>query len=120
MKINSYKELEAYKKAYEVAKMVYKMTASFPKEELYGLTNQLRRAAVSVPSNIAEGYMKGSKEYTQFLKIALGSAAELETQLSLSRDLGYCNEDNFDGVYILNEEVIRLLKTYIKKIVLRD
>ena len=59
--------------------------------------------------------MKGSKEYTQFLKIALGSAAELETQLSLSRDR-YCNEDNFDGVYTLNEEVIRLLKTYIKRI----
>jgi four helix bundle protein len=116
MKINSYKDLEAYKKAYEVAKMVYRMTATFPKEELYGLTNQLRRAAVSVPSNIAEGYMRGSKEYVQYLKIALGSAAELETQLSLSRDLGFCDDNNFNDLYALNEEVIRLLKTYIKRI----
>ena len=120
MKINSYKDLEAYKKAYEVAKMVYRMTATFPKEELYGLTNQLRRAAVSVPSNIAVGYMRGSKEYVQYLKIALGSAAELETQLSLSRDLGFCDDNVFNDVYALNEEVIRLLKTYIKKIAFRD
>jgi four helix bundle protein len=116
MKINSYKDLEAYKKAYEVAKMVYRMTATFPKEELYALSNQLRRAAVSVPSNIAEGYMRGSKEYVQYLKIALGSAAELETQLSLSRDLGFCDGNNFKDVYALNEEVIRLLKTCIKRI----
>ena len=116
MKVNSYKELEAYRKAYDVAKMVYRITASFPKEELYGITNQLRRASVSVPSNIAEGYVKGSKEYTQFLKIALGSSAELETQLSLSRDLGFCDIDDFNAVYQLNEEVIRLLKTYIKRI----
>mgnify|MGYP000689846098 CR=1 FL=1 len=70
MKIKSYKDLDAYKKAYEVAKLVYNLTKSFPKEELYSLTAQLRRCAISV------GYMRGSKEYTQFLKIALGSAAD--------------------------------------------
>ena len=60
MKIKSYKDLDAYKKAYEVAKLVYNLTKSFPKEELYSLTAQLRRCAISVPSNIAEGYMRGS------------------------------------------------------------
>lgn len=116
MKIADYKELVSYQKAYEVARLVYELTKGFPKEEIYGLTNQLRRSAVSIPSNIAEGYMRGSKEYIQFLKIALGSAAELETQLLLSKDLGFCNNDAFDKVYSLNQEVIKLLKTYIKKL----
>ena len=116
MKVMSYKELIAYQKGYEVARIVYALTKTFPKEEMYGLTNQIRRSAVSIPSNIAEGYMRGSKEYIQFLKIALGSAAELETQLSLSKDLGFCNNNVFDQVYGLNQEVIKLLKTYIKRI----
>lgn len=116
MVIKSYKDLVAYKKAYEVAKLVYNMTKSFPKEELYGITSQLRRSAISIPSNIAEGYMRGSKEYVQFLKIALGSAAELETQLSLSTDLGFCNNSEFSGVYKLNQEVMKLLSTYIIKL----
>ncbi|TSA08439.1 MAG: four helix bundle protein [Deltaproteobacteria bacterium] len=111
-----YKELVAYQKAYEVARLVYELTKGFPKEEIYGLTSQLRRSAVSVPSNIAEGYMRGSREYIQFLKVALGSAAELETQLSLSRDFGFCNGNEFNEVYELNQEVMRLLRTYIKKL----
>jgi len=116
LKVKSYKDLDAYKKSYEVAKQVYNITKSFPKEELYGLSAQTRRCAVSVPSNIAEGYMRGSKEYIQFLKIALGSAAELETQLSLSRDLGFCKDSQFEEAYQLNQEVIKLLKTYINKL----
>lgn len=120
MKINSYKDLEAYKKAYEVTKMIYKLTSSFPREELYGLANQMRRAAVSVPSNLAEGYMRGSKEYVQFIKIALGSAAELETQLLLSNDLGFCDSNEFNEIFRLNEEVVKLLKTYIKRLASRD
>ena len=116
MKIKSYKDLDAYKKAYEVAKLIYNMTKSFPKEELYGISSQLRRCAVSIPSNIAEGYMRGSKEYIQFLKIALGSAAELETQLSLSMDLGFLEDDAFHKIYDLNQEVIKLLTTYIKRL----
>jgi four helix bundle protein len=79
--------------------LIYNMTKSFPKEELYGISSQLRRCAVSIPSNIAEGYMRGSKEYIQFLKIALGSAAELETQLSLSMDLGFLEDDEFHKIY---------------------
>jgi len=119
MRIRSYKDLDAYNKAYEVAKLVYNMTKSFPKEELYGISSQLRRCAVSIPSNIAEGYMRGSKEYVQFLKIALGSASELETQLSLSMDLGFCEDNEFNNVYALNQEVMKLLTTYINKLSIR-
>lgn len=75
MKVNSYKELIAYKKSYELAKIIYSITKMFPKEEIYGMSSQMRRSAVS---NIAEGYRRGSKEYVQFLRIALGSCAELE------------------------------------------
>jgi|SRR3990167_2021546 len=116
MKIKSYKELIAYKKSYELVKLVYGLTSKFPKEELYSLASQIRRCAISIPSNIAEGYMKGSKEYIQFLKIALGSAAELETQLQLSFDLGYCNNSVFEKIYNLNQEVMKLLSTYIFKL----
>lgn len=116
MQIKSYKELEAYKKGYELVKVIYEITKDFPKEELYGIIAQIRRSAISIPSNIAEGYMRGSKEYIQFLKIALGSCAELETQLSLSKDLGFINGSNFNKVYSLNEEIIKLLKTYLNRL----
>ena len=116
MKVKSYKELIAYQRGYELVKTVYYLTRVFPKEELYGLTSQIRRASVSIPSNIAEGFMRGSKEYVQFLKIALGSCAELETQLSLSRDLNYCDEKTFKKAYELNTETMKLLTTYISKL----
>ena len=119
MKISSYKELEAYKKSYELVKLVYTTTKTFPKEEMYGLTSQMRRASVSIPSNIAEGYMRGSREYVQHLRIALGSCAELETQISLSRDLGFCESEEAGKAIGLNTEIIKLLTTYINKIGLR-
>lgn len=119
MEIKSYKELTAYTKSYEAVKSVYKITQRFPKEEIYGLVTQMRRAAISVPSNIAEGYMRGRNEYIQFLKIALGSCAELETQLSLSRDMGLCSLDDFKNTYELNIEVIKLIKTYLSKLTIK-
>lgn len=117
MKAKSYKDLLAYQKSYEVALLIYKVTSDFPPSEIYGLVSQMRRAAISVPSNIAEGYRRGSrKEYLQFLKISLGSNAELETQLSLSRDLNYIADNKFKEVYELNEEVGRLLSSYISRL----
>lgn len=90
----NYKDLVAYQKAYKLCLDVYTLTKGFPVEERYGLVNQMRRAAVSVPSNIAEGYRrKTRKEYVQFLRIALGSLAELETQISLAGDLGYVSDE---------------------------
>ena len=115
MKISSYKELEAYKKGYELVKYIYVLTRKFTKEELYGLSSQMRRAAVSIPSNIAEGYMRGSKEYIQFLRIALGSCAELETQLSLSKGLAFCSEFDFNKTYQLLTEVMKLLSSYLRR-----
>ena len=116
MEVRSYKDLIAYQRGYELVKTIYIITKKFPKEELYGITSQMRRSAVSIPSNIAEGYMRGAKEYVQFLKVALGSCAELETQLSLCRDLKYCNEQEFNTAYELNTEAIKLLTTYINKL----
>jgi len=90
--INSYQDLEVWKKAMRLVTDIYKNTQTFPKEELYGLTNQLRRASVSVPANIAEGRGRGTtKEYMQFLRIARGSLLEVETLMTISRNLGYVN-----------------------------
>jgi four helix bundle protein len=86
-----YKDLLIWQRGMSLAKLIYQITARFPTEERYGLTSQLRRAAVSVPSNIAEGQARrGTGEFLQFLSIAEGSLAELETQLLLSVDLSYC------------------------------
>jgi len=85
-------DLLVWQEGMSLAKDVYAATAAFPKEEAYGLTSQMRRAAVSLPSNVAEGAARGSnKEFVQFLVIARGSLMELETQILLSRDLGYLN-----------------------------
>ena len=87
--------LKALQEAIMLVKDVYAITASFPKEEIYGLTGQIRRAAVSVPSNIAEGAARtGSKEFLRFLSISRGSLSELETQLIISKDLGYFQADD--------------------------
>ena len=87
--------LKAWQEAIESVKDVYAITASFPKEETYGLTGQIRRAAVSVPSNIAEGAARtGSKEFLRFLSISRRSLSELETQLIISKDLGYFQSDD--------------------------
>lgn len=114
--VRDYKELIAYQKSYELVLLVYRLTGSFPKEEIYGLSSQIRRAAVSIPSNIAEGFMRGAKEYAQFLKIALGSTAEVETQLSISKDLGYCGTEDFLIALDLTREVLRLLTSYIARV----
>ena len=88
--IRSYQNLMIYQKSYQLCLTIYEITKSYPPSEVYGLVSQMRRAAVSIPSNIAEGYRRGKKkEYPHFLRIALGSLAELETQTALSGDLGY-------------------------------
>jgi four helix bundle protein len=115
--IESYKDLIVYKKAYDLALAIYEMTKVFPESERFGLTSQLRRCSVSIPSNIAEGYRRGKKEYVQFLKIAYGSCAELETQLALSRDLGFVrNEEKMGVAHGLQNEVSKMLGTMVRKI----
>ena len=93
--MRSHKDLEAWKKSIELVTNIYEITKVFPKEEIYGLTSQIRRCAVSVPSNIAEGAARhSSKEYLQFLYISLGSISELETQLIISQNLGFINNSS--------------------------
>ena len=89
----NHKELDVWKKSILLAEWVYKLTHEFPKEEVYGMTSQLRRASVSVSTNIAEGSArKGNKEFVQFLHISLGSLAELETLIIISRKIDYLSE----------------------------
>ncbi len=91
--MKSHKDLDAWKYAMDLATLTYKLTEHFPKSEIFGLTNQMRRAAVSIPSNIAEGAARQSnKEFVQFLYIALGSNAELETQLLIAHNIGYLSD----------------------------
>ena len=105
--VSTHKDLDVWKKAMDLAAQVYSLTARFPKEELYGLTSQMRRSAVSIPSNIAEGAARHSrKEFIQFLHIASGSVAELETQLLLAIQMGFISGDH---VISHIEEVRKLL-----------
>jgi len=105
-----FRDLIAWQKGMELTEMVYKITSSFPKEELYGITSQMRRSAVSIPSNIAEGQLRNSKkEFIQFLSIALGSCAELSTQLELSKRLRYLTESDFERISEVIYEVMKVL-----------
>jgi four helix bundle protein len=114
MKITSYKELIVWQKSMLLAKQIYATTNMFPKSELLGLIGQMRRAAVSIPSNIAEGFSRGhAKEHAQFLRISLGSLTELETQLILSKELGFIKEEKFVGISSLIEEVSKMLHKVI-------
>ena len=112
-KIRSYKDLIVYQKSYKLSIEVYRVTKKFPSSEIYGLVSQMRRCAISIPCNIAEGYRRGRKEYIQFLRIAQGSGSELETLISLSKDLGLIDEAVFNSLYQMQEDVSRLLSGLI-------
>lgn len=93
VKLSSYKELDVWKLGIEVSKDIFAMTSKFPKEQVYILSSQMQRAAISIPSNIAEGYSRnGRKEFIQFLHIALGSKSELETQLIIAFDANFIDK----------------------------
>ena len=114
---SGYKKLIVWQKSVNLSLIIYKLTKSFSKEEIYGLTSQMRRCAVSIPSNIAEGSeRRTSGEFKQFLGMAKGSAAELETQLFISRELGYIKKDQYDEIYNLIQEVLKMLGTLMQKI----
>src|SRR6266404_5178466 len=106
----SYRELVAWQKARELAREIYRATDDFPAKELYGLTSQMRRAAVSIPSNIAEGQGRNTRgEFHQFLGHARGSLLELETQLQLAADLGFLSADRLQELNVQCAEVLRVL-----------
>lgn len=115
--LKNFKELKVWQKAYQFCLDIYKVTRAFPKEERYGLTSQLRRAAVSVASNIAEGCgRKTTPEYIQALYIAYGSNCELETQIMLSGDLGYIEEEMLQKFQKDLGDIERMLKGLIKSL----
>lgn len=115
MEIKTFKDLKVWQKAYSLVLEVYKASKNFPSEERFGLTSQIRRAAVAIPSNIAEGYARRYlKQYIQFLYIAYGSGAEIETQLMLAKDLGYLKEEKFKELIERYYEIERMLMGLIK------
>lgn len=113
----SYKELIVWQKSIGLVTDLYKLTVSFPKEEIYGLVSQIRRAAVSIPSNIAEGKCRGSKkDFRQFLRIAYGSGAELETQLLIAEKLSFGQKIDYTEINQQLDEIMRMLNTIIMKL----
>ena len=115
--MQDFKKLTVWQKAHILVVAIYQATACFPKEEVYGLTSQIRRASVSIPSNIAEGCAReGKAEFSQFLKIALGSANELEYQLLLAHDLQYINDEVYNNLNEQADHVRRMLISLIQKI----
>jgi len=117
MEVRGFRELKIWKLGMSIVMDIYQLTKSFPKEELFGLTSQMRRAAVSIPSNIAEGFNRyHTKEYIRYLYIALGSCAELETQLEIANGLAYLeNKAKSDLLESINHET-RMLRALIKKL----
>lgn len=113
--ITDYKDLQVWQKGIEVVKEIYTITTQFPKNELFGLISQMRRSAVSIPSNIAEGWMRQhTNEYIQFIYHALGSCGELDTQLIIANSLGYLNDDSLKDLSEKINHIIRMLRNLIK------
>jgi len=116
-KLKGFKDLIVWQKAYKLTLGIYKATVQFPRDEQYGLPSQIRRASVSVVSNIAEGYTRRNRaEYIQFLSIAYASLSELETQLLLSKDLKYVPQNEFNELLNLKDEVGAMLFSLQKKL----
>ena len=115
--ISSYKELIVWQKSIELAQIIYQTTELFPREKIYGLTSQMRRAVVSISSNIAEGRSRGTrKDFIQFLRIASGSCAELETQIEIAKKLPKTKGLNYQESIILILEITRMLNAMIRKL----
>ena len=113
--MRDYKKLKVWQKSHAFVLKTYKVTSGFPREEMYSLVSQLRRASVSIPSNISEGCGRyGNKELKQFLCIAMGSANEVGYQLLLSKDPGYVQESEYDNLYNEIDEIQKMLASYIR------
>jgi four helix bundle protein len=117
MPINSYRDLFVWQRAMELVKELYILGKKMPQDELYSLTNQMKRAAISIPANIAEGHGRsGKKEYLHFLSIANGSRTELETELQICVRIGYLKEKDIEYAMSLSMEIAKMLKSLMKKL----
>ena len=116
-KIKTYRDLNIWNTGIEIDKDIYKLTENFPKQEIYGLVSQMRRSAVSIPSNVAEGFRRHhNKEYKQFLYISLGSCAELETQITIALELKYIQKDKENRLLEKLDHICRMISNLIKKL----
>ncbi len=117
MKVESYKELNVWNKGIEIVDRIYGITEEFPQRELYGLTSQMQRSAISIPSNIAEGFARGhTAEYKQFLRIALGSCAELDTQLIIAHRRNYTTQAEILNLQEALDHESRMIMNLIKSL----
>jgi len=115
--INSYKDMDAWKLGYQLGLEIYKATKGFPDDERFGLVSQLRRGGISIPSNIAEGFGRGSKQdYVRFLRVARGSLNEVETQLMFAGDLGYLAREEQETLMERCQRVARVLGGLIRSL----
>ncbi len=116
--IKSFRDLIIWQRGINLVKDVYKETGNLPKEELYGLTNQIRRSAISIPSNIAEGHIRQHRaEFRQFLNIALGSLAELETQIIIARELNYISNEKSESLIDQMRYLGKMIRGLTKKLI---
>ncbi len=116
MPASSYKDLIVWQKSVALAVMVYDLVERFPKEKIYGLVSQMRRSAVSIPSNIAEGRYRGTRnDYAHFLRISFGSGAELETQIEIAKRLPKTKHLRYEKIDALLEEVMKMLNAMTRK-----
>ena len=116
-KIKTYRDLDIWKAGIRLVKNIYKLTEKLPKHELYGLVSQMRRSAISIPSNVAEGFRRyHNKEYKQFLYMSLGSCAELETQITIAKELGYIQENKETLLLEGLDHICRMISNLIKKL----
>jgi four helix bundle protein len=119
--MSNFRNLLIWQKSMELVTKVYKTTSKFPKEELFGLTSQIRRSAISIPSNIAEGFGRDSnKEYLRYLNISISSLFEFQTQLVISFNITYLNQEEFNSIYEDSREIERMLVSFINKIKTRE
>jgi four helix bundle protein len=115
--MRDYRDLKVWQKGHDVALTAYRETATFPKEELYGLTSQIRRAAASIPANIAEGCGRQSEaELARFMSIATGSAFELDYHMLLARDLGLLSPECYEALHGKVDELRRMLNAFLQKL----
>jgi four helix bundle protein len=119
--MSNFKKLLIWQKSMSLITKIYISTNNFPKEEAFGLTSQIRRSSISIPSNIAEGFGRESnKDFLRFLNISIGSLFEMQTQLEIAKNISYLNEDEFNNLYEDSREVERMLVSFINKLKERD
>ena len=118
--MTDYKDLIVWQKSMELARIIYRLTSRFPRDEVFGLTNQIRRAVVSIPSNIAEGFgRKGNREFLQFLYQAKGSLYETQNFIILCKDIGYIKSETSSGLLNKYEALAKMLNSFISKVKLQ-